>query len=325
MKQSLIPAMLKSVRRYVLLSWLALLLIPAGLLAQADTTKTAPAEQPVATEEAEAEEESGLISPSIEFISTQKSDNTIELKASLKAKIKGTLTKLHSLKVRFYLLSDTAEQELGTVNADMNGIALLTVKGDAITTDKEGKFRLKAAIAGNKSMEGAEEELTIKRAMLIITPVKEDSLFSVQLRLVDVVSGTETPIPEATVGIFVKRLFNPLKIGEGATDENGEATVEIPAGLPGDAKGNITLLARLEENETYGNLEAAVEQKWGVPVSDKIEEQPRALWSSHPPLWMLITFIILMVTVWGHYIVIVYELFRLRKEQPSPPSNATTS
>jgi hypothetical protein len=34
-------------------------------------------------------------------------------------------------------------------------------------------------------------------------------------------------------------------------------------------------------------------------------------------MWMLITFIILMTAVWGHYIVIVYELFRLRKEQPA--------
>jgi len=31
---------------------------------------------------------------------------------------------------------------------------------------------------------------------------------------------------------------------------------------------------------------------------------------------MLVTFIILMGTVWGHYVVIVVQLFRLRKEEP---------
>jgi hypothetical protein len=116
-----------------------------------------------------------------------------------------------------------------------------------------------------------------------------------------------------------------MKIGEGTTDENGEASVEIPNNLPGDAKGNITLLVKLDESETYGYLEAAAVEKWGIPVSDKIEDQPRSLWSSHPPLWMLITFIILMAAVWGHYIVIVYELFRLRKEQPNTADNATNS
>jgi heme/copper-type cytochrome/quinol oxidase subunit 2 len=60
----------------------------------------------------------------------------------------------------------------------------------------------------------------------------------------------------------------------------------------------------------------------GKPVSDKDQVAPRALWSAHPPLWMMITFIVLMVTVWGHYVVIVYELFRLRKEEPHAPVNA---
>lgn len=172
-------------------------------------------------------------------------------------------------------------------------------------------------------MESAEEVVAFKRARLEIIPVKEDSLLTVQVKLVEVGTGAEIPIPEAAVGIFVKRLFLPLKVGEGTTDENGEASVEFPANLPGDAKGNLTLIAKLDENETYGNLEASVVQQWGTSVSNKIEDQPRALWSSNPPMWMLITFIILMVAVWGHYIVIIYELFRLRKEQPHPPTDAT--
>lgn len=289
-----------------------------ALAGQTDSTAQQEATEVTADEPA-------LISPTLDLVTVQKSDNTIDLKASLKAKIKGTLTFLHSLKIKFYLVTDSAENELGTAITDRNGNAVLNVKAEQVVTNKVGQLYFKAIAAGNKSMEGAEGEVTIKRAILTLTPVKEDSLLSVQVKLVDVGSGTETPVPEMTLGIFVKRLFNPLKVGEGATDENGEATIEIPNSLPGDAKGNITLIARLEENDTYGNLEASAIEKWGVPVSDKPEEQPRALWSSHPPLWMLITFAILMVAVWGHYIVIVYELFRLRKEQPVLPGNATNS
>jgi hypothetical protein len=133
-------------------------------------------------------------------------------------------------------------------------------------------------------------------------------------------TGAETPVKETVVGIFVQRSFNPLKIGEGTTDENGEASIEIPKNLPGDPKGNITLIAKLDENEVYGNLEASVTQQWGVPVSNVSQELPRALWSSHPPLWMMITFIVLMCTVWGHYLVIGVQLFRLRKEEPDADS-----
>ena len=174
-------------------------------------------------------------------------------------------------------------------------------------------------------MESAEEYISFRRGRLEIIPVKEDSLLTVQVKLIDVGTGQETPVKETTVGIYVNRLFLPMKVGEVTTDENGEGSVEFPNNLPGDSKGNLTLLARLDENETFGNMEAAVVQPWGVPVSDKPEVQPRALWSSHPPLWMLITFIILMLAVWGHYIVIVYELFRLRKEQPYTPTHATDS
>ena len=205
---------------------------------------------------------------------------------------------------------------LGFSITDGSGKTLFNVTGDSLKTDSEGNLHFKAVFAGNKAMDPAEEVVAMKRALLEMTPIKEDSLLSIQVKLSDLGTGPATPIKEATIGVFVKRSFLPLKVGEGTTDENGEATIEFPNGLPGDPKGNLTVIARLDENEIYGNLETTSVQNWGVPVSDRIENQPRALWSTHPPMWMLITFIVLMVTVWGHYIVIVYELFRLRKEKP---------
>ncbi|MEI2739188.1 MAG: hypothetical protein V9F01_10410 [Chitinophagaceae bacterium] len=309
----------------VLTGVLLLLQVPSASFAQADTvqqpitdTTAVPAEEP-----ATAEEEPSLISPSVSFLGVQKADNSIDLKVTLKAKVKGWPINLYKMKVTFFQVVNEENTELGFTITDNNGKAVFNIKGDSLKTDAEGKLQFKMVFAGNKLMEPAEEVVVFKRARLVITPVKEDSLLTVQVKLVDVGTGTETPIPETAVGVFVKRLFLPLKVGEGTTDENGEASVEFPGNLPGDVKGNLTLVAKLDENETYGNLEASVIQQWGVPVSNKIEDQPRALWSSHPPLWMLITFVVLMVAVWGHYIVIIYELFRLRKEQPNATTDAT--
>ncbi len=277
---------------------------PVTAWAQTDSTAS----------ETPAPEEKMLISPSLELSCTQKGEEIIELKALLKAKINGTLYKLPKLKVTFYAISDSAEKELGFVITNSRGLAVYTYPADSLSKGNNNSMQFRAVFAGNKSMEAAEEEVRMKRALLKMEPVKDDSLLTVKIKLVD--RETDTAIREATVGIFVKRTFLPLKVGEGTTDESGEATVEIPASLPGDAKGNITLLARLDENEVYGNLETVIVQPWGTPVSDKIAAQPRALWSTLPPLWMLITFIVLMTAVWGHYIVIIYELFRLRKEHP---------
>lgn len=309
-------------RQLLLLAGMALfMLFSLPVWAQTDST----VQQETTEAPAVVEEEEELVSPSIEFICIQKGDKSVDLKAAVKAKVQGKMRKLYGIKTTFYLITDSAEAELGSVISDRNGVAFFNVKAEQVVANKEGNLHFKAVLGEVKKMESTEEEVTVKRALLSITPVKEDSLYSVQVKLIDLSTGEETPVPETALGVFVKRSFNPMKIGEGTTDENGEASVEIPNNLPGDAKGNITLLVKLDESETYGYLEAAAVEKWGIPVSDKIEDQPRSLWSSHPPLWMLITFIILMAAVWGHYIVIVYELFRLRKEQPNTADNATNS
>lgn len=258
--------------------------------------------------------------PLISFISVQKSDNSVYLKATVQAKVSGTLTKLPGFKIEFTVGSDSTAKKLGDVITNSKGVAILNCKPDQLTTDKEGKLNFKASLTGKDSIESAEELVSVKRARLEITPVKEDSLLTVKVKLIDLGTGKETAVPETDLGVFVKRMFSSLKLGEGKTDEAGEATIEIPNNLPGDAQGNITLLAKLDENEVYGNLEAAVTQPWGTPVSDELKAMPRALWSTLPPLWMPITFLILMTAVWGHYIVIIFELFRLRKEEPKNAS-----
>lgn len=318
-------------RQMLVLAGFLFLLVPSALKAQTDTNTQAAADTaavPVAEEPAAEEpaEEESLISPSIEFLGVQKADNSIDLKVGLKAKVKGQFMNLYKMKVSFFQVMGEEERELGFAITDGRGKAVFNIKADSsLKADAEGKVYFKVVFAGNKAMESAEEFTEFKRARLEITPIKEDSLLSVQVKLVDIGTGEEIPVPETLVGIFVKRHFNPLKVGEGTTDENGEALVEFPLGLPGDTAGNLTLIAKLDENEVFGNLEATVvAPKWGVPVSNIIEDQPRALWSSHPPLWMLITFIVLMLVVWGHYVVIVYELFRLKKEQPKEAADATT-
>jgi len=259
--------------------------------------------------------------PLVEFLSIQKNDNSVDLKASVKAKMNGTLTKLEGLKLEFYNGTDSALKKIGEGYTDRGGVCLINCKAEQLSVDAEGKLNFKVSFTGKDSIDAAEEVLAVKRARLEITPVKEDSLLTVKLKLVDLSTGSETAIPETDLGIFVKRLFSGMKIGEGKTDESGEISIEIPNNLPGNAKGEIILTAKLEDNETYGNLEAVAIEKWGTPVSDEIKELPRALWSPHPPIWMLITFVVLMSAVWGHYIVIIYELFRLRKEEPKTNSS----
>jgi hypothetical protein len=97
-------ALHKIYRRLVLIAGIFILnMIPGNVMAQTDSTK--PAEPAV------EKEESSLISPSAEFISVQKADNTIDLKIAMQAKIKGTFYKLPLLKVAMYLIQQ--KKQLG--------------------------------------------------------------------------------------------------------------------------------------------------------------------------------------------------------------------
>jgi hypothetical protein len=294
---------MKQIFRIRSLRVLALLMFFSSgkIIAQADSTE---------------KKEANTYTPLIAFVSVQKNDNTVDLKTTVTAKINGTLTKLSGLKIEFGIGTDSAEKKLGEAITDGKGVAIYNCKAEQLVTDGEGKLNFKASFAGKDSIEAGEEVVSVKRARLEIIPVKEDSVLSVKVRMIDLSTATETPVDSVTLGVFVNRMFSALKLGEAETDETGEASVEIPNELPGDEKGNITLLAKLDENETYGNLEATVVQQWGAPVSYEVKELPRALWSPHPPLWMLVTFGVLMTAVWGHYLVIIIQLIRLRKEEP---------
>ena len=263
-------------------------------------------------------EEIEMISPNVELVGIQKADNSIDLKASVKAKVNGKIRKMHSLKIHFFIITDTSSIEVGAMNADNSGTAVFSLKPEQALIGSDGFIKCKAVVNSNKNMDEGEAEISFKKAILTVTPSESDGLKTLDVKLIEITKQGETPVANITVGIYVDRTFKPLKIAEGTTDETGMTSIEFPNNLPGNEKGNLIVYAKVDEDENYGNLEASfIGEKWGTTVSKKHHDQPRALWSSHPPLWMLITFIVLMVAVWGHYIVIVYELFRLRNEKPS--------
>jgi hypothetical protein len=266
------------------------------------------------TEAETEEEEIELISPSMDLQTIQRADGSVVLTAALRARIEGSLRLLWGLKVRFYQETSDGEIELGEAISDQKGVSRVEVNPEKIKTEKSGMLTFIARYGGNKSLEEAEETVSITRAILRAEPLTGDDGYSLNLSLMSGSEEQANPLPEMDLNVYVQRMFTPLKIGETATDEEGAAVIEIPDSFTGDAVGNITLLVRLEDNDDYGMLEASVVQPWGIPVSDQITKMPRSLFSQDPPLWMLITFIVLMVTVWGHYFVIVYELVKLRKD-----------
>ena len=75
-----------------------------------------------------------------------------------------------------------------------------------------------------------------------------DSIKTITVNAIVNENGEDKPVPDEIVMIYVPRMFSLLLINELTLDENGTASFEFPSDLPGDKDGNLTIIAKFEEN-----------------------------------------------------------------------------
>lgn len=260
----------------------------------------------LAQEEAEEKEQ---LRTRMSLSAVQSGEDMITLKALVRAKIDDRYTGLPGLEVVFSSVTDSTEQELGKATTNEDGIASLSLAKTKLPADTSGAFPLTALFEGNDEFGDSDDEIAITPAAITLEAVEEDSVRT----LVATLESRKEPVPETDLYFYVKGMFRPLRIGEATTDEDGMASVEFPADLPGDPGGNLNIIVRLEEDDAFGTVEANMSQAWGIPLETMPGHTPRELWSPSPPLWLLLTFIALLLIIWGHYLEVIYKLFKLRK------------
>ena len=92
--------------------------------------------------------------------------------------------------------------------------------------------------------------------------------------------------------------------------------IDFPPSLIGDSLGNILVIARPEDHYDYGNVEVSAEINWAIPKKLLSAEGPvRKLWTPIAPLWMIITLIIMLSGVWGHYIYAIIQLVKIKRSK----------
>jgi hypothetical protein len=203
-----------------------------------------------------------------------------------------------------------------TVNTNNDGIAYLIVDKDTkLKTEEDGRVIFKAAFEGNDTLENIEQEISLKDATIRITFDQVDSVRTVNAQLLEIDGSDTIPAGGQTVNFYVPRMFSLLKIAEETTDESGNISFEFPNDLPGQKNGMVAVVAKLEDNEIYANIEIKRIIKWGIPLVNPVPESHRTLWTEVAPLWMIITLSIMLVGVWGHYIYTIVQLFLIRQER----------
>lgn len=171
--------------------------------------------------------------------------------------------------------------------------------------------------------EDAEEQITVSDAKISIVYSGEDSIKTATATLTawNDSSSSYVPVPDAELKLCLKRTFNCLPFGETGimTSETGEISGELPLDLPGNADGTITIAARLEEDEKFGNIEATTSVPWAVlPRVNPV--RGRTLWSSgdNAPLVLVISSVAIIGIIWGTIIYLVYLLFKIKRLGKTP-------
>jgi len=224
------------------------------------------------------------------------------------------------VEVSFYTVSDTGEIYIDKVLSDEKGIAEFNLPdGIFIYKDEEGYMQFLARSTENEIYYGTEEVLAIKDVAIDFSFELIDSVKTIAFHgTILGVGGEVMPLPDDDLYFYVPRMFSDLKIADGWFEEDGTGYVDFPIEIIGDTLGVVEVIARIEEHYDYGFVEKKHKIDWAVPNHMiHLEGPSRELWTPIAPLWMIVTLIIMLAGVWGHYFYAIYELYKIKKSGKS--------
>ena len=167
----------------------------------------------------------------------------------------------------YFYTGDIAEENLiDSVDVDANGEAhYLFPDNYKFPIDEERTVSFTAEFGGNRSFEEKSAQVDVKEVFMELFLSELNSKKTVRVRGYEMGNHNEMiPIEDANVKFYVPRLFNDQLIGRGSF-EGGKSQIEFPENIAGDTIGNISIIARIEDHDFYGNVERKVSNfRWGT-------------------------------------------------------------
>ena len=153
--------------------------------------------------------------------------------------------------------------------------------------------------------------------------VKLRMSFDSQKRNITVVCNEMTkdnpskPVEGAGIQLLVARYFGNMPVSDTRnTDKTGQVKFAVPANIPGDVNGIITLIAKI--NDETGELEALetnLKIAAGIPIHPVALNAQRAMWNTRDksPVWLVLVFSLSLIIVWVVIFYIFVSLGKVRK------------
>jgi mono/diheme cytochrome c family protein len=171
----------------------------------------------------------------------------------------------------------------------------------------------KEYIQPNPAGKGSFAGKIIKLQMVIDTIEKR-----IEVRAMEMTKEKNlVPAKGVEILLFVKRFFGNRQIGDPkTTGEQGAASFDFPADIPGDKEGKVELTCRV--NDASGSISSSpvtTTSRIGVPTDRPGLTETRAWWSTRDkaPVWIIITYLSTVIIVWGIIFYILFSILKIRK------------
>ena len=265
--------------------------------------------------------EDGKKSPLVVTVSYFSSDNQLQyITVAAKTKIDGKFQPVKGAAIKLYLDKDSTGKGLGLI-----GTIITNEKGKGGTnippalekiwkastshtfiavTDKTGQF------------DETSTELSIAKAKITVDTAEDKNIAAT---FSEFKGNAWVPVKGVEIKLGIKRLGGDLQIGDEqsyTTDSLGRVKGEFKKiGLPGNEAGNIVLVAKVEDNDQYGNLRIEKSAPWGTKFVANKDFFHRALWASrfHSPVWLVLMAYSIIIAVWGTLIYLIFLLIKIKK------------
>ena len=218
-----------------------------------------------------------------------------------------------------YIDSVRKENFIALVKTDLEGKAKAFLPPSLKSQWESRSVHKFIAISPAHNSEIAAEALVVK-AKINIDTVSDEGIRKIEVSLINNENKTAVPTKDIEMKIGIHRLGGLLSAGDEdsyTTDSTGSIIVEYnKVNLPGDYSGNIILAAKMEDNDTYGNILVEKIVPWGVAIKrDNSFFDKRTLWTTHfrTPYWLLVMAYSIVIGVWGTIFYLVYQIYKIKK------------
>ena len=239
------------------------------------------------------------------------------VKAKVKTKVDGRFKTVAGIPLKLYLNKDSAGNLIAQVVTNDKGEAAAIIPASLKSQWGAGpSHSFVATFDGNKKYDAATGDVTVGKAKIEIDTTSDRKIIATVYEMKDT---AWKPVKGVDVIVAIKRMDADLNVNETATfstDSTGKASADFKRdSLAGDANGNITLVAKVEDNDQFGNLSIQKTVPWGAKFVPVNTFDRRTLFATRDkaPIWLILMATSIIVVVWGILIGLVVNLFKIMK------------